>query len=112
MTLHDLFTLLNLSIGTLGHEMTQLHYRYFLIIVDFTTHGESYFYGLPCPSVDSLDRMDHFCTFDVSKIIPKNMQKFPYVTFKPFLAYIRKFGPPKPRTLGCVQKAKFFWSFP
>ena len=43
MTLHDLFTLLNLLIGTsghdmtqlhllietLGHDMTQLHYRYF-----------------------------------------------------------------------------------
>ena len=53
---------------------------------DFTTHGESHFYGLPCPSTDSLDPMDHFCTFDVSKIIPKNMQKLPYATFKPFLA--------------------------
>ena len=30
MTLHDLFTLLNLSIETSGYEMTQLHYRYFL----------------------------------------------------------------------------------
>ena len=63
------------------------------VIADFTTHGESHFYGLPCPSVDSLNPMDHFCTFDVSKIIPKNMQKFPYVTFKPFLVYIRGFDP-------------------
>ena len=30
------------------------------VIVDFTTHGESHFYGLPCPSADSLDPMDHF----------------------------------------------------
>ena len=30
MTLGDLFTLLNLLIETLGHDMTQLHYRYFL----------------------------------------------------------------------------------
>ena len=30
MTLHDLFTLLNLMIGTSGHDMTQLHYRYFM----------------------------------------------------------------------------------
>ena len=35
--------------------------------------------------------MDHFCTFDVSKIIPKNMHYFPYVTFKPILAYIRRY---------------------
>ena len=35
--------------------------------------------------------MDHFCSFDVSKIIPKNMQKLPYTTFKPFLAYIHGF---------------------
>ena len=46
----------------------------FSIIADFTTHGESHFYGLACLSEDSLDPMDHFCTFDVSKIIPKNMQ--------------------------------------
>ena len=31
MTLHDLFTLLNLPIGISGHDMTQLHYRYFPI---------------------------------------------------------------------------------
>ena len=31
MTLHELFTLLILPIGTSGHDMTQLHYRYFLI---------------------------------------------------------------------------------
>ena len=30
MTLDDLFTLLNLTIGTLGHGMSQLHYKYFL----------------------------------------------------------------------------------
>ena len=41
------------------------------VTADFTTHGESQFYGLPYPSADSLDPMDHFCTFDVSKIIPK-----------------------------------------
>ena len=28
MTLHDLFTLLNLPIGTSGHDMTQIHYRH------------------------------------------------------------------------------------
>ena len=31
MNLHELFTLLNLPIETLGHDMTQLHYKYFLI---------------------------------------------------------------------------------
>ena len=30
MTLQDLFTLLNLLIGKLGHDMTQLNYIYFL----------------------------------------------------------------------------------
>ena len=61
------------------------------VISDFTTHGKTHFYGLPYPSADSLDPMDHFCTFEVSKIIPKNMLKFPYATFKPFLSYIRGF---------------------
>ena len=61
------------------------------IIADFTTHGGSHLYGLPCPFADSLDPMDHFCTFDVSKIISKNMPYLLHVTFKPNLAYIRKF---------------------
>ena len=59
----------------------------------FTTHGWSHFYGLPCPSVDSLDPMDYFFTFDVSKIIPKNMLKLPYMTFNPFIVYIHGFDP-------------------
>ena len=41
------------------------------VTADFTTHGGSHLYGLPCPSIDSLYPMDHFCTFDVSNIIPK-----------------------------------------
>ena len=65
----------------------------FYLIADFTTHGESHFYGIPCPYADSLDPMDHFCSFDVSYIIPKNMLKLLYVTFKPFLMYIRGFDP-------------------
>ena len=44
------------------------------VIAYFTTHGESHFHGLPYPSANSLDPMEHFCTFDVSKIIPKNMK--------------------------------------
>ena len=68
------------------------HYGAF-VTADFTTHGESHFYGLPYLSADSLDPMDHFFTFDVYNIIPKNMQKFPYVTFKPFLVYIRRLTP-------------------
>ena len=63
------------------------------VIANFTTHGESHFYGLPCPSADSLDPMYHFFTFDVSNTIPKNMQKLPYGTFKPFLVYIHGFDP-------------------
>ena len=64
-----------------------------VVIADFTTHGVSHFYFLPCPSADSLDPMDHFCTFDVSNIIPKNMKKLPYATFNPFLTYIGGFDP-------------------
>ena len=30
MNLHDLFTLLNLLIGTSGRDMTQIHYKYLL----------------------------------------------------------------------------------
>ena len=58
------------------------------VTADFTTHGRSHIYGLPCPSTDSLDPMDHFCTFDVSKIIPKNTYYLLYAAFNPFLAYI------------------------
>ena len=63
------------------------------VIADFTTHGGSHLYGLTCPSIDSLDPMDHFCTFYVSKIIPKNMSYFLYTNFRPVLAYIRGFDP-------------------
>ena len=63
---------------------------YFLdaVTVDFTTHGRSHIYGLPCASTYSLYPIDHFCTFDVSKIIPKNTHYLLYTTFNPFLAYI------------------------
>ena len=57
------------------HHITPMtsHIRGASITADFTTHGGSHLYGLPCPSADSLYPMNHFCTFDVSKIIPKNM---------------------------------------
>ena len=61
------------------------------VTADFTTHGGSHLYGLPYPSADSLDPMDHFCNFDVSKIIPKNMSYLLYATFKPFIVYIHGF---------------------
>ena len=64
-----------------------------IVIANFTTHGRSHIYGLPCPSANSLDPMDHFCIFDVSKIIPKNMSYLLYATFKPILAYMRGFDP-------------------
>ena len=56
-------------------------------------HGGSHIYGLPYPSADSLDPIDHFFTFDVSKIIPKNMHYFLYATFKPILVYIHGYDP-------------------
>ena len=63
------------------------------VTTGFTTHGGSHIYGLPCPSADSLDPMDHFFTFDFSKIIPKNTHYFVYATFKPFLTYTRGYNP-------------------
>ena len=63
------------------------------VTADFTTHGGSHIYGLPYPFADSLDPMDHFCTFDVSNIIPNNMHYFPYTTSKPIIAYIRGYDP-------------------
>ena len=60
---------------------------------DFTTHGGSHLYDLPCPSADSSDPMDHFYTFDVSNIIPKNMSYLLYANFKPILVYIHGFDP-------------------
>ena len=32
------------------------------VIADFTTHGWSHIYGLPCPSVDSMDPTDMYYT--------------------------------------------------
>ena len=63
------------------------------VTTDFTTHGGSHLYGLPYPSANSLDPMDHFCTFDVSKIIPKNMHYFLYATFGQKSACICDFWP-------------------
>ena len=63
------------------------------VTTDFTTHGRSHIYVLPCPSVDSLDPVDHFCTCDVSKIIHKNMHYLLYITFKPILVYIHGYDP-------------------
>ena len=61
------------------------------VIADFTTHGGSHLYGLPYPFADALDPMEHFCTFDISKIIPKKMSYLIYPTFKPILTYIPVF---------------------
>ena len=79
-----------------GDPKRLVHFAHFVTVsvtVDFTTHGGSHIYGLPCPSTDSLDPMDHFCTFDVSKIIPKNTYYLLYTTFNPFLVYIREYYP-------------------
>ena len=78
-----------------SHRITPMtsHIRGESVTADFTTHGGSHLYGLPCPSADSLDPMDHFCTFDVSTIIPKNMSYLIYATFKSILTYIHGFDP-------------------
>ena len=63
------------------------------VIADFTIPGESHLYGLPLSLCRLFGPMDLFYTFDVSNIIPKNMLKFLYMNFKPFLAHIHGFGP-------------------
>ena len=73
-----------------------------IFIADFTTHGGSHMYGLTYPSEDSLDLMDHFCTFDVSNIIPKNMHYLLYATFKLILTYITL----KPTYIGMCAKGQ------
>ena len=50
-------------------------------------------YGLPLPATDSIDPMDHFLSFDVSLIIPKNIWKMIYASFKPISTYMCGFDP-------------------
>ena len=64
-----------------------------IVTADFTTHGRSHIYGLPYPSADSLDPMDHFCTFDVSNIIPKKTHYLLYATFNHFRTYTHGYNP-------------------
>ena len=66
--------------------------------------------AFPCPSADSLDPMYLFYTFDFSKIIPKNMLKFLYVTFKPFLTYICGLTP-KNAYIGMCAKGQMILEF-
>ena len=79
--------------GKIQKQFTIILVSILFVTVDFTTHGGSHIYGLPCPSANSLDPMDYFCTFDVSKIIPKNTCYFPYMTFNPILTYTRRYNP-------------------
>ena len=44
------------------------------------------------PAADSLAPMDHFLSFDVSLIIPKNIIKVIYADFSPITAYIRGYS--------------------
>ena len=80
------------------------------VTTDFTTHGRSHIYGLPCPSTESLDPMDPFCTFDVSNIIPKNTHYLLYMTFNPFLAIYTDITL-KPVYIGMCAKGQIFLEF-
>ena len=57
-----------------SHHMTPLtsHIRGHMLQLILPHMVDHTFYGLPYPSADSLDPMDHYCTFDLSKIIPKS----------------------------------------
>ena len=80
------------ALEPLEHLMSQMTHSV-VVTADFTTHDRSHIYGLSCPSADSLDPMDYFCTFDASNIIPKNTYYFMYMTFNPFLTYIHGYYP-------------------
>ena len=64
-----------------------------LVIADFTTHGWSHIYGLPCPSADSLDPMDSYypLMFQVHPL--KTACLLLYATFKPILTCTHDFWP-------------------
>ena len=49
--------------------------------------------AFPYPYADSLDPLDHFLSFDVSLIIPKNTWKMLYTDFNPITTYIHGFDP-------------------
>ena len=85
-------------------------YMISFVIADFTTHGWSHFYGLPCPSTDSLDPMDYFCTFDVSNIIPKTLFIFHTWLLNPF-SRIYVGLTPKIVYIGMCAKGQIFLEF-
>ena len=64
-----------------------------VVTLDFTTHGWSHIYGLPCPSVDSLDPMDWYYTLMFPTSSLKNTFLWLYMTFNPILASIHDFWP-------------------
>ena len=65
------------------------------------------FMAFPIPLQIQLEPMDHFCTFDVSKIIPKSTHYFLYATFNPFLADMTL----KPAYIGMCAKGQIFLEF-
>ena len=65
------------------------------------------FMAFPFPLQTLLDPMDHFCTFDVSNIIPKNMHYFLYATFKPILMHMTL----KPAYIGMCAKGQIVLEF-
>ena len=77
------------QLGDINTTNDMIGYLLYLILPHLVNHTCM---ALPYPSADSLDPMDLFYTFDVSKIIPKNMLKLLYMNFKPFLVYITKLG--------------------
>ena len=63
------------------------------VIADFTTHGWSHIYGLPCPFADSLEPMDWYYTLMFPSSSLKNTCLLLYATFNPILACINEFWP-------------------
>ena len=61
------------------------------VTTDFTTHGGSHLYGLPYPSVDSLDPMGSYYPLMLQFHPLKTPCLLLYVTFNPMLACTRDF---------------------
>ena len=78
-----------------GHRITPLtsHIRGHLFQLILPHMVDHTFIAFPVPLQTLWTPWSIFFTFDVSKIIPKNMHYFPYMNFKPILTYIHGYNP-------------------
>ena len=78
------------------------------VIADFTTHGRSHIYGLPCPSTDSLDPMDLYYTL-ISKDNPQNLLVYTYTWLLKQYSRVYAAFDLKPTYIGMYAKWQIFF---